>query len=265
MGFTSWQELSSARIGALDPKRTIALLPLAATEQHGPHLPTGTDSFIAAGLIAEAGQQCPPDVDVVVLPSIAVGASAEHMRYPGTLSISPADLVQAIVSTAEGVGRSGLRKLVLASSHGGNVSAMMSAALECRIRYAMVAATLTFARLGLPPGVVPADEVAFGVHGGLVETALMLHFRPDLVDMKGASLWPSQQEVLTRRFRHLRAHGPIGFGWLAGDLNPSGVTGNAAAATAEIGAAIAAHQAAAFSAFLSELAAAELASLLKED
>jgi creatinine amidohydrolase len=265
MGFVFWQELSSARVGALDAMRTIAVLPLAATEQHGPHLPTGTDVFIAEGLIAEAGQHAPPDLQVVVLPSVSVGASAEHMRFPGTLSVPPADLVQAIVSTAEGVASSGLRKLVLVSSHGGNVSAMMSAALECRVRYGLMAATLTFARLGLPAGLVPPSEVALGVHGGLIETALMLHFRPDLVDMGQADSWPSLQEELTQRFRHLRAHGPIGFAWLAGDLNRLGVTGNAAAATAETGAAIAAYQAEAFCAFLSEVAEVDLSLLFRED
>jgi creatinine amidohydrolase len=112
---------------------------------------------------------------------------------------------------------------------------------------------------------VTPEEAAYGVHGGLIETALMLHFRPDLVDMAKAADFRSVQADLAGRFTHLRAHGPIGFGWLADDLNPAGVTGNSASATAAIGAAIAAHQAAAFVDFVRELAQAEIASLIKGD
>lgn len=265
MAFRFWQDLSSATIGALDATHTVAVLPLAATEQHGPHLPTGTDWLIAEGLIGEASRQAPADLDIVVLPVQPIGSSDEHGRFPGTLSLPAGVLTELITALGGSVARAGVRKFVLVSAHGGNVPAMMNAALQCRFRHRLVAATLTFARLGLPAGLVEPEEAAFGVHGGLIETALMLHFRPDLVDMAKAADFPSLQADLAGRFTHLRAHGPIGFGWLAGDLNPAGVTGNAAAATAEIGAAIAAHQAAAFVSFLKELAQAELASLIKDD
>lgn len=262
MALQYWQDLSRVAIGALDAKRTVVVLPLAAIEQHGPHLPTGTDCFIADGIISEMAAALAQEVEVVVLPTQAVGASLEHGRFPGTLSISPSSLTDAIVAVGGSIRSAGLRKLVLASAHGGNVAAMTSAALECRARHDMLAVTLTFARLGVPAGLLDADEIERGVHGGLIETALLLHFRPELVDMAKAKDFTSAQSRLTKRFRHLRAYGPVGFGWLAGDLNPEGVVGNAAAATAEIGAAIAVHRAATFAALLAEVAEADLESLL---
>jgi creatinine amidohydrolase len=263
MAFRRWQDLSTRAFAALDPARAFAVLPLAATEQHGPHLPTGTDFWIAEGLLAEAARLLPAEVDALVLPTLPVGASLEHTRFPGTLSLSAAQLTDQIVAVGEGVKVSGLRKLLIVSSHGGNVAAMTAAALECRARHDLLAVTLTWSRLGLPAGLVEDREQAFGVHGGLIETALMLHFRPDLVDMSQASNASSLQEDLAGRFAKLRAYGPIGFGWLAGDLNPAGVTGDASAATAEIGAAIAAHQTRAFVELLAEVAGAELDATLK--
>ncbi len=263
MAFRRWQDLSTRAFAALDPARAVAVLPLAAMEQHGPHLPTGTDLFIAEGLLAEASRLCPPELEVVALPTLPVGASLEHARFPGTLSLSAAQLIEAIVAAGEGVRRSGFEKLVIVSSHGGNVAAMTAAALECRARHDLLAVTTTWSRLGLPAGLVGDREQAYGVHGGLVETALMLHFRPDLVDMGTADKFGSLQETLAGQFEKLRAYGPIGFGWLAGDLNPAGVTGDAAAATAGIGAAIAAHQATTFLSLLADVARADTGALLQ--
>jgi creatinine amidohydrolase len=265
MAFRKWQELSSAQVGALDARRAVAVLPLAAIEQHGPHLPTGTDWFIAEGLIAEASSRASDELSVVVLPTQAIGASLEHQRFPGTLSLSGAEMIWVILAQADGVARAGLRKLVLVSAHGGNVSAMTSAALECRARHRMLAVTTTFARLGLPDGLIDEREKHLGAHAGLVETALMLRFRPELVNMANAADFTSLQETLNERFRRLRAYGPVGFGWLASDLNRSGATGNAGGATAEIGAAIAAHHAAAFLELLQEVAEAEVDTILSDE
>lgn len=262
MAFRHWQQLPSGAIAALDARRTVAVLPLAATEQHGPHLPVGVDSFIAQGLLAEAAGRASDGVEAVLLPIQRIGASLEHSRFAGTLSLSAGRLVDAILAVGEGVARAGLRKLVLVSSHGGNVAAMNAAALECRARHGLLAVTATFSRLGEPAGLVEEREIELGVHGGLVETSLMLHFRPDLVDMEKASDFVSLQEDLRKRFKRLRAYGPVGFGWLAGDLSRAGATGNAAAATAEIGAAIAAHRAAAFVELVSEVADADVDLLL---
>lgn len=260
MAFRNWDD--AAKDG-LDPHRTVAVLPLAATEQHGPHLPDDTDCVIADGLMAEVAQRAPDSLDVVRLPTQTVGASLEHARFPGTLSLSTAELIETIVTRGRQVADTGLRKLILVSSHGGNVSAMNAAALECRAHHALLAVSLTWNRLGFPGGIVSDEERAFGVHGGQIETSLMLHFSPAQVRMDSATNFPSLQQNLTARYKWLRAYGPVGFGWLAGDLNPDGVTGNAAAATAEIGAEIAAHQSAAFVELLSEVAEVDADNLLR--
>lgn len=259
MAFRDWQDVAK---DGFDPARAIAVLPLAATEQHGPHLPTSTDCVIGDGLIAEASRLAPKSLQAVRLPPETVGVSLEHSRFEGTRSVSAAEMIEIIVGHGEAVSQAGLRKLVLISSHGGNVAAMNAAALECRARFDLLAVTLTWSRLGLPEGLITEEERQFGVHGGQIETSLMLHFSPEAVDMARAADFPSMQAKLAKRYEWLRAYGPVGFGWLAGDLNPQGVTGNAAAATAEIGAAIAAHQAAAFVELLQEVADADVDSLL---
>ncbi|HEX2256600.1 MAG TPA: creatininase family protein [Afifellaceae bacterium] len=262
MALRRWHELASETLAACDRAATVAVLPLAATEQHGPHLPLGTDFFIAEGMLAATAERVPAEVPVLVMPTMPVGASAEHGRFAGTLSLPAAALIEAIAAIAAGVAASGLSKLAIVTAHGGNVAAMTAAALECRTRHGLVAVATSFARLGVPPDFVDERELETGIHGGLVETALMLHFRPELVEMGKAADFASRQSELARRHRHLRVHGPIGYGWLADDLNPQGVVGNAAAATPEIGAAIARHRAERLAELLAEISGAPLDSLL---
>jgi len=263
MAFRYWQDLTSPDFGALDAGRTVAVLPLCETEQHGPHLPTGTDTMISQGLTDEVARRFGGDFDLIFLPALAIGASEEHARLAGTLSISTPVLIEQISAFGGQVAASGLKKLVLVSSHGGNVAAMTAAALACREQHGLLAVTLTWSRLGMPEGLVDADERNFGIHGGFVETALMLHFRPDLVQMDKAADFTSLQSDLTARYEHLCAHGPVGFGWLAGDHNPSGAVGNAAAANAEAGRDISSHQAEAFVALAVEISQFDLADTRK--
>jgi creatinine amidohydrolase len=260
MAFRFWQDLTSPDFGALDADRTVAVLPLCATEQHGPHLPTGTDTIIAQGLTGEVAQRFSGDFDLLFLPRQATGASQEHARFAGTISVSTPALIERISTIGAQVAASGLKKLVLVSSHGGNVAAMTAAALACRQGHGLLAVTLTWSRLGLPAGIVNADERALGIHGGFVETALMLHFRPDLVRMDKAANFASLQSDLAARYEYLRAYGPVGFGWLAGDLNQTGAVGDAASANAEAGRDISAHQAEAFIALAREISQSDFAS-----
>ncbi|WP_026380325.1 creatininase family protein [Afifella pfennigii] len=251
-----WAELTSPGIGALDGMRGVAVLPLGATEQHGPHLPTGTDTMIAEGIVAEAAKLISPQTEAVLMPTLAVGASLEHRSFPGTLSFSAARLIDVIVALGGGVAASGLKKLLLLSSHGGNNPAVSAAALELRARYGLVAVATSLARFGLPEALADDAERSWGIHGGFVETSLMLHLQPALVRREALRRFASRQEELVRRHRHLRAHGPVGYGWLAEDLNPAGAVGDAAAASAEAGAAIARHQALGLAGLIDELSGA---------
>mgnify|MGYP001826945902 CR=1 FL=1 len=207
MAYRQWQNLTTTDFDALDQGAAVAVLPIAATEQHGPHLPVGTDAMIAAGMLEALAGQLGDEPDILVMPVLSVGASLEHEAFAGTLSVPSAGLADQIVALAGGVRAAGTSKLVIVSSHGGNIAAMTDAALRCRAGMSMLAVNLTWARLGLPDGLVGDDERAFGVHGGFVETSLMLHFRPDLVRMDHARAFGSLQERLAGDCDLLRAYG----------------------------------------------------------
>lgn len=262
MPFHPWSELTSAEITAIGRNDAVVVLPLGAVEQHGPHLPLGTDGMLAEGLLATAEPRI--SAACVLLPLLTVGASDEHERFPGTLSLGTRGLHDAVLAVGDGVARAGFERLVIINAHGGNGPALGAALLELRRRHAMLAVGTNWMRFGLPEGILTEEERALDVHGGLVETSLMLHLRPDLVRMERAEDFASSQAALSARTHRLRAYGPVAYGWMAGDLNPHGVVGNAAGATAEIGGAIAEHQARAFAELVDEVASADLDGLLHE-
>jgi creatinine amidohydrolase len=237
-----WGELRSADFKGLDPETTIAILPVAAIEQHGPHLPVMTDTAIAEGMLGKLKSRLPPDLSVVVLPIQAIGKSNEHLLSAGTLSLSAETLSRVLVETAEGVYRAGLRKLLFANSHGGNVSVLITVVRELRVRFGMLAVATHWGRFGLPDGLFDAVEVQHGIHAGDIETSLMLEFRPDLVRMDKAKNFVSAAIAVEGEFTHLSADGAHAFGWIAQDLNAEGAIGNAAKATAAKGGSTADHQ-----------------------
>ncbi|MCW5697174.1 MAG: creatininase family protein [Bauldia sp.] len=238
--------MSAADVAAGDAASWLAVIPVAAVEQHGAHLPLATDAAIGAGLLAQALAAMPPELPVTALPMVTVGSSGEHAGFAGTLSLEPDTLRRVLAEIGFSVVSAGVRRVLFINSHGGNSPVLDLAIQTLRERHPVLAAATSWGRFGMPEGLVDADELAFGIHGGLVETALMLHFRPELVRMEKATNAASLQAELARDFTHLRAYGAVRFGWKAADLNPAGVVGDAPRATAAIGAAIAAHQAAGF-------------------
>ena len=221
--------------------RVIAVLPLGAHEQHGPHLPFETDTLIVEGIAGRLKTALPADLPVTFLPTESVGYSIEHMDVEGTKTLSFAEAANRWLGIAEGSAKQGIRKFVMLNAHGGNSPVMTVVATEARVRFAMLAVATSWTRFGLPDGVITPEEKAIGIHGGDIETSVMLALHPDKVDMTKATDFPSRQTEFTARFRHLRAYGPHAFGWKMSDLNPQGVAGNAAAATAEKGEALIAH------------------------
>ena len=256
-----WSEMAWADVSAADTARWIAVLPLAATEQHGPHLPLGVDSFIADAYLARVRALAPADLPVSFLPVQRIGQSDEHIAYPGTLTFSAATVIRAWTEIGESVARAGVKKLVLVTSHGGNVSAMEIVARDLRVRLGMLVVTVGWHRFGYPDGAFDAEERRHGIHGGDIETSLMLADRRDTVRMEHA---PSEQPTtvaMAQEFKWLGAFRPAGFGWMTQDLHESGAVGDAARATAQKGEAALDHGAKGFVELLREVDRFDLARL----
>ena len=230
-----WHEMTTVDFQDPEAADWIAVLPVAAIEQHGPHLPVFTDTAIAEGQIRRVLELLPENLPVTFLPTQAVGKSNEHISSPGTLTLSWDTVTKAWEEIGDSVARAGIRKLVLINSHGGNVPIIDTVARELRVKHDMLVTATAWARFGQPEGVFPAEEFTYGIHGGDVETSLMLHLHPELVRMDLAEDFTSAQQDFIKEFKFLRGHGPQQFGWKAQDLNPKGAVGNAANATAEKG------------------------------
>lgn len=241
-----WAEMTTRDFADNDTSGWIAVLPVAAIEQHGPHLPVYTDTCIAEGMIEATIPLIPDDVPVTFLPVQAVGKSNEHISSPGTLTADWETATKMWLDIGDSVYRAGVRKLIIINSHGGNVPMVDIVTREMRVRHSMLAVGTAWSRFGYPEGLFPDHEHVYGIHGGDMETSVMLHLRPDLVRMEHAEDFRSTQLDYIEAFRHLRAHGPVQFGWKAQDLNRHGTTGNAAVATAERGKAVVEYQARAF-------------------
>lgn len=256
-----WQDLATTDFAALPAERAVAVLPVAAIEQHGPHLPLATDALINEGIVRRVLELLPPGSPVLVLPLQAVGKSDEHIDYPGTLTLSAATLIAAWGEIGASVRRAGLRKLVLLNSHGGQVAPMQIVARELRIRHAMLAVAASWFAFGTPEGLVDARELRHGIHGGTVETSMMLALRPDLVRLERARDFRPTSLALERDCPRLMALGAAGRGWQAQDLHPAGTCGDATRATAEIGRACLEHAARALVELLGEVERLPLAAL----
>jgi creatinine amidohydrolase len=218
------------------PERSrIAVLPLGAHEQHGPHLPFETDTIIAAGIAARAQALLPAHLDVVFLAAEPVGYSIEHMDVEGTRTIGYDEAIRRWLEIAQDLTTQGIFRLVLLNAHGGNSPLTTIVATEARVRFGMLCVATSWTRFGAEEGVVSPDEKAIGIHGGDIETSVMLALAPERVDMSRAKDFPSRQSDFIGEFHYLRAYGPHAFGWRMRDLNEQGVAGNAALATAEKG------------------------------
>ncbi|MEM8582205.1 MAG: creatininase family protein [Pseudomonadota bacterium] len=236
-----WKDYRTAEFASLDPDRAIAILPTAAIEQHGPHLPVGTDTMIAEGMLAQFRADCPEDLTPLILPVQTIGKSNEHLHARGTLTLTAETALRAWVEIGLSVARAGLRKIVIVNSHGGNLDLISILARELRVKAGMLAVKCQWTGFGHPEGMFPGEELRFGIHGGDVETSLMLAFHPDTVDMGAAQDFRSSAETGS-----ISPIGPISYGWIASDLNPAGTVGNAASASADKGIAVCAHQVSGF-------------------
>lgn len=221
--------------------RTVAVLPVGAVEQHGPHLPLNVDTALTDGILAVALAQLAADVPVLVLPTQAIGLSLEHQDYAGTLGLSPATLLALWTELGACVARAGVHKLLIFNAHGGNVSSMDIVARQLRMQCGLLVYHCSWFNLPQPAGVHEAfnpHEHRFGVHGGEVETSMMLHLAPELVRMAQAQNFASSAQERAQRFAILGNGKSAKLGWAMQDYNPQGAAGNAAAADAQRGKAL---------------------------
>lgn len=236
----------------------IAVLPLGAYEQHGPHLPFETDTLIAKGIAARLVQALPEDLAIHLLPVEPVGYSIEHMDVAGTKTLDFDEAVDRWLTLAGDCAATGMRKLLLLNAHGGNSPLLTIVATEARIRFDMLVVATSWTRFGVPQGLIAPEARAVDIHAGDIETSVMLALHPEKVALERARDFPSRQGLFERDFTHLRAYGPHAFGWKMSDLNPDGAAGNAAAATAAKGEAILDHAVSGLVALLKDIRAFDL-------
>jgi creatinine amidohydrolase len=225
----TWQDFSG------DTGRWIAVLPVAAIEQHGPHLPLGVDTFIAEAYLTRVKALLPAELPATFLPLQQVGQSDEHLSFPGTLTLSSATVIRAWSEIAESIHRAGVKKLIIVTSHGGNLQAIELIAREVRARLGLLVVTSAWHRFGYPESLFTAEERHHGIHGGAIETSLMLAARPGMVRQDAAANAVPSTVAIESEFKWLHAYRPAGFGWMTQDLHPSGAVGDATAASAERG------------------------------
>ena len=242
MSWRTWENLTTRDLAGLPPT-TVAVLPVAAVEQHGPHLPLGTDAYLTDAVLDAAHAKMPSRADVLRLPTQRIGLSPEHLSFPGTLSLAPETVLASWSAIGAGVSRAGIDKLLILNGHGGQTGLVDVVATGLRRSHGMSVVRATTFRLidntddrrALAALGLTETELRFGLHGGMLETSMMLAVAPELVRTDAISRFRSSAETLEPGFQALEVEGATGLGWLAEDLNAEGATGDASAATAELG------------------------------
>jgi len=235
MSVQLWQDMTTADFVDLNPDKTIALLPLGAMEQHGPHLPVSTDATIAEEMCTRGASLVPDEIPLFVLPTQDIGKSTEHIQYEGTLTHTARTLLDSWMEIGESVSRAGIRKLVFFNAHGGQPQIMEIVCRELRVQFDMMTVGCSGWSFGPPAVDLPGDERRHGIHAGQVETSMMLYLRPDLVRMEHAQNYSGLLAEVEKKFKRLRIIGSTYMGWQSQDLHPGGCSGDATLATTELG------------------------------
>ena len=254
-----WSDLTTRHFAQLAASQNIAqavaVLPVAATEQHGPHLPVSVDTTLVNGVVDASLPHLPADLPILFLPTQQIGKSNEHIRFPGTLTLSAQTIINLWMDIGSSVARSGIKKLVLLNSHGGQASIMDIVARDLRTEHDLIVYSTNWYNLPLGDavmGLFPAEEHRFGIHAGDMETSMMLALREKYVDMSLAQNFHSTSQDRAAKYPVLGNGSSAKLGWQMQDYNAMGAAGNAAAATAAKGHA------------LINAAGLQLANLLKE-
>ena len=227
-----YEDLTGPEIATEISSSSILLLPVGAVEQHGPHLPLSDAHVIAHPTATAVVDECGDELDVWQLPTISISKSSEHAWSPGTLYLSPETLLAMLRDIGRSITPTGAERLVLLNGHGGNTTHLETALRELRLEFGLKTFLMHPA---LPPaygGSSTENELGMGIHGGLDETSVFMHLRPDQVQLeKAARRVPEALDKNT----HVKFGGSVSFGWLSNDFNPDGYIGDPTGATAERG------------------------------
>lgn len=229
------EELTLPQVTERIGPSSVLMLPIGSVEQHGPHLPLTTDHLIASEAAKAVASRCGEELDLWLLPTMAVSKSNEHAWAPGTLWLRPETLLSVVSDIASSAATTRARRLVFLNSHGGNTALLAVACREVRLSHGFQTFLL---HPFLPPDhggtstSAPADELGMGIHGGHDETSMVLHLRPDLVDM---SLATRRVPDRLAENRHVRFGGSVPFGWTSDDFGADGHIGDPVGATAAHG------------------------------
>lgn len=227
-----YEDLSGPAIAERIKPESILLLPIGAVEQHGPHLPLSVDHVIAHEMATAVTDECGEELDVWQLPTLSVSKSNEHAWSPGTLVLSADTLMRVLLDLARSVASTGVDRLVLLNGHGGNTTHFGTALREIRLETGMKTFLM---HPSLPPaygGTSTETELGMGIHGGMNETSVFMHLRPDLVDLSKAER--KVPEAIASN-KHVKFGGSTSFGWLSNDFDADGYIGDPTGANAELG------------------------------
>lgn len=250
-----WGDFRRPQFEALDTATTIAVLPVGATEQHGPHMPVSVDSDLVEAVVERTIPLLNDDLSVLFLPTVAYGRSDEHIGHPGMLGLSAETLMRMWREIGASLAHSGVKRLILFNGHGGNTPAMDIVARDLRVSHGMSTATCAWYQFNEAATLVDETEHNFGLHAGLVETSALLAIDAARVDMNAVKDFPCRARDWRENFRHLGLDaGRARPGWVIDDLSTDGACGNAAAASAELGERLLANAARNFAHFLAEFA-----------
>ena len=253
-----WQDLSGPQVAALASPATVVVMPVAAIEQHGPHLPVSVDTVLVEGVVARVAglldALLPPAAKVLFLPTQCVGKSDEHARFAGTLTLSGETLSRVWNEIGDSVAAAGMKKLLVLNSHGGQPSVMADVARSLRARHGMLVVPCNWWDLGMPDGLFSQDERTWGIHAGDIETSMMLALAPHLVRMDLARDFRALGQEIEADYPLLASGDGVRFGWQTQDLNAQGACGNATLATAAKGNAVLDHVATRIAALIAETA-----------
>ena len=243
-------DLSAVQLSAELSKDSIIVLPLGAIEQHGPHLPLNTDFVVADAVSRAAVDKFGAETNAWLLPTLPFTKSNEHAWAPGTIWLSATTMLSVLDDIGRCIASTNAKKLVFLNGHGGNSALLNVVNRELRLSYGLQTFT---AHPSMPPdqgGASAASELGMGIHGGTDETSVMLHLRPDLVDMSKA-VRRVPEKMSTNK--HVRFGGSVSFGWLSNDFFVEGHIGDPTHATAELGARMFASAVVNFSEALGEI------------